>query len=738
MQQIAFLSARIATHMRAAARPALAIVTVLFGLGSLVVLDVPASAATSFTAGDIVVYRVGTGGALASAGTAITLDEYSPSGGTPAVSVPLPTTAGGSNAPIVASGSASSEGLLTLSGNDQYLLASGYDDTVGASNPSSSSTVPRDVARIDGNENVNSSTTFNNFGEGNNVRSATSTDGSSIWIGSASSGVGYTTLGSTNSVTALNAVDTNVRGVQVFDGQLYASADPTKAGTVNVATVGSGTPTTAPQAITDFPGLPTTSFEPYGYVLVTLGTGTTPDTLYVAENTSGDIEKYTLSSGTWKASGSIAISGAAGTLSGLAADDTSGTVTIYATTPSTLYKATDSSGFGGTLSGSATAIATAGTNESFRGIAFAPGTVFGSGSPAAPTFSSANATTFDVGSAGTFAVTTNGTPTPALSETGSLPTGVTFTDNANGTATLAGTPATGTVGTYPLNITAANGVAPNAVQSFSLSVNGGAPPTISAAYAGLPAAIGDPTNVTMPVTVASSAFDPSQLTITATSSNTAVAASASVSTGGANRTLTVTPGTTVGDATITLTVTDPNNESATTTVAYGLSVAASDPSTARYYSGAGNGSTVIDVGGGYMLVGDDESNVLRLYQEGVSGPPVKTFDFTGDLPYGTTEIDIEAAAQSGNTIYWSGSMSNDSSGNVEPARSTLFATTVSGSGANTNLTFVGYYTGLRADLIRWDQANGNALNFAADAAQGANPKATNGFNMEGMEFAPDG
>ena len=52
---------------------------------------------------------------------------------------------------------------------------------------------------------------------------------------------------------------------------------------------------------------------------------------------------------------------------------------------------------------------------------------------------------------------------------------MTFVDNGDGTATLAGTPAAGTGGTYPLTITAANGVAPNATQSFTLTVDAGRP-----------------------------------------------------------------------------------------------------------------------------------------------------------------------------------------------------------------------------------------------------------------------
>ena len=68
----------------------------------------------------------------------------------------------------------------------------------------------------------------------------------------------------------------------------------------------------------------------------------------------------------------------------------------------------------------------------------------------APAITSANNTTFTEGSTGTFTVTSTGYPTATLTKTGSLPTGVTFTDNGDGTATLAGTPAAGTRGSYPI------------------------------------------------------------------------------------------------------------------------------------------------------------------------------------------------------------------------------------------------------------------------------------------------
>jgi len=88
-----------------------------------------------------------------------------------------------------------------------------------------------------------------------------------------------------------------------------------------------------------------------------------------------------------------------------------------------------------------------------------------------PAITSANNTTFILGVANSFVVTTTGAPAPALTKSGVLPQGVTFTDNGNGTATLGGTPAARTVGTYPIVITAHNALAPDAIQNFTLTVD---------------------------------------------------------------------------------------------------------------------------------------------------------------------------------------------------------------------------------------------------------------------------
>ncbi|MDQ1712650.1 MAG: hypothetical protein QOE45_2100 [Frankiaceae bacterium] len=90
--------------------------------------------------------------------------------------------------------------------------------------------------------------------------------------------------------------------------------------------------------------------------------------------------------------------------------------------------------------------------------------------PAAPKFTSTAAAKFKVGTAGTFLVKTTGFPTPALSIDETLPAGLTFTDNGDGTGTLGGTPGAGTAGIYDLTVVAANSVG-TTTQAFTLTIN---------------------------------------------------------------------------------------------------------------------------------------------------------------------------------------------------------------------------------------------------------------------------
>ena len=91
----------------------------------------------------------------------------------------------------------------------------------------------------------------------------------------------------------------------------------------------------------------------------------------------------------------------------------------------------------------------------------------------AAAITSAASTTFIDGQANSFGVTTTGFPSPSLSIGAITPAlaGVSFVDNGNGTATLSGSPALGTAGTYTFTITAHNGIGADATQNFTLQVS---------------------------------------------------------------------------------------------------------------------------------------------------------------------------------------------------------------------------------------------------------------------------
>ncbi len=88
----------------------------------------------------------------------------------------------------------------------------------------------------------------------------------------------------------------------------------------------------------------------------------------------------------------------------------------------------------------------------------------------APTLGAVPSKSVRVGHSLSLRLKATGYPVPSLTESGSLPTGVTFVDNGNGTATLSGTPGPGTQGSYPVTVTAANGVGSPATQTFTVTV----------------------------------------------------------------------------------------------------------------------------------------------------------------------------------------------------------------------------------------------------------------------------
>jgi Putative Ig domain len=106
-----------------------------------------------------------------------------------------------------------------------------------------------------------------------------------------------------------------------------------------------------------------------------------------------------------------------------------------------------------------------------------------------PAITSVNNVTFVVGTFGTFTVRTSPpVPTATVSFTGALPAGITFVPNGDGTATVSGTAAVASEGSYPINISASNGTLPDAMQTFTITVQDTPPvpeaPAITSAATG--------------------------------------------------------------------------------------------------------------------------------------------------------------------------------------------------------------------------------------------------------------
>ena len=327
-----------------------------------------------FTAGNLVVYRVGAGAALTSQATAAFLDEYNTSGGL-VQSIAVPTSASGSQLALTNSGSAPSEGALSLSADGQYLLFAGYNAALGVTSVHSTSTTgPTPILRVIGRAGIDgtldTSTSTTSF-SGGNIRSATSTNGTDFWAGGANTGVVYTTLGSLGSGTVVSNTQTNNRVLTVVGGQLYVTSS--LGSNIGLNKVGSGAPTTAGQTLTQIS--PTAaSNNPYSYYFLDRDAGVAGlDTLYIADQTTANgLSKYSFDGTNWTARGNVA-----GVYTGLVAKTNGTSVDIYMTSKITsnndLVKFTDSAAFNAPItSGTPTPLFSTGANKVLRGLAFTP------------------------------------------------------------------------------------------------------------------------------------------------------------------------------------------------------------------------------------------------------------------------------------------------------------------------------------------------------------------------------
>jgi uncharacterized protein DUF3616 len=258
--------------------------------------------------------------------------------------------------------------------------------------------------------------------------------------------------------------------------------------------------------------------------------------------------------------------------------------------------------------------------------------------------------------------------------------------------------------------------------------------------------IGDPTNPRITFTFNDAESGTAGVTVSVTSSNQLVVPNANLvlTIGGAGlRTLTINP-IGVGYSTIYIRVSD-----GVTTNVVEVPYAASEMGRPGgiFHIGAADASAAIPIDNNLMWVGDDENQIIRIYNRNASGLPIATFNMTPflgltDIEAGRPrEVDIEGATRVGNRIFWIGAHSHANIAEGRTNRSRVFASDISGSGAASTLTYVGRYDFLKLDLVNWDISNGhgkgaNYYGLDASTAEGVDPKTPMGFNIEGLCMAP--
>lgn len=369
----------------------------LAGALGLLALAHPAAAQgtvhfSGFTPGSLVVSLEGNGTDPLGADTPslITLEQFT-TGGSFVSSLGLPMTAtGGGNHGIVTSSTSKSEGALTRSADGRYLTYFGYDGDQ-FKDVNSKNTSNRVVARIGASGDINTTTEFTDGSFGSdNPRSAVSVDGSQFYLGgngtTTNAGVRYATLGG-STTTQLETTQKNIRDVEIYNGQLYASVGVKQTGN-GIFQVGTGLPTTGGQSFTQITGPKANGqfVDPVAFFFAG------PSTLYVADDgvlTDGTVTglgglqkytangsgafmlDYTLSNGLGSSTG---LRGLTGQVNG------NGTVSLYGITaevgegdPTKLVGFTDSLASTSLAPGVfLTTLDTSPLNTVFRGVAFAP------------------------------------------------------------------------------------------------------------------------------------------------------------------------------------------------------------------------------------------------------------------------------------------------------------------------------------------------------------------------------
>jgi hypothetical protein len=346
----------------------------LFTAAAAATLGLAASAiAAPLTAGNIVVLRAGDGTTtLGATAAGVSLLEYTRTG---TLVQTINVSATGTSA-LTVRGSSTTEGILSISPNGQFISFAGHRADAGSANPNTATpAVDRVIGVLNTAGNVDTTRALPGTFTGDSVRSAVTADGTNFYVG----GAGSTTTGGIQyyngtTTTALLASGANVRQVQIIGGSLYVSAGSATPGR-SVFTA-NGLPTSATTLTSTFAPVTTPQYQNFFFADLSAQSwnSTGFDTLYATDSNAGALAKFTFDGTAWTQVNTLALAGAVG----LAGEQVGSTVNLFLTSSTAATGAVstlaDTSGSTGQLAGSFTAIpnTAAGTNFGLRGIVLVP------------------------------------------------------------------------------------------------------------------------------------------------------------------------------------------------------------------------------------------------------------------------------------------------------------------------------------------------------------------------------
>jgi hypothetical protein len=318
------------------------------------------SFAASFSDGDLLIVRVGDGTAtLANTAGPMSILDVNGLGVLSQPAILIPSGNGG----LQTSGTATSEGALVMNGDASSWTVAGYVPPFGGSgnlSGRSAANAPRGYVTISSSGNVSSTTTLPGSGtySTQNIRSGLAA-GTGIWFtGSGTSSGNGLVYSDGSTSTTIQGVNSRVLGLRT--GDLSYS---TGAGVQGIYKF-SGTPS-APTTATPFlTGVTGQGTSPYDFVIAPDG-----NSLYVADDNIG-VQKFVFNGSSWSLAYNFSSSVTGNKGYGLAVDFTGANPTVYWTTPSDLWKATDLG-----AAGVGTSILSAGPSYAFRGLDMVPSTV---------------------------------------------------------------------------------------------------------------------------------------------------------------------------------------------------------------------------------------------------------------------------------------------------------------------------------------------------------------------------